>query len=240
MVPALTYNRTVSTTDSIVAVDRWLSTPRGSLLLRAQRQAVDTIVANVFGYHGLQLTLVNEAPNWMRESQIMHRQAAHVGEDGQIAAPILASMEALPWSSDSFDLIVVHHVADVFGPRILPELCRTLDRGGVMCLVGFNPWCRINPGRWFGSAAVPRGLASRDAAGWGFELARAGLEVLLSRGCWDAERTPEDAGVSLRKHVGWMAPAFVVVARKRSRAGTSIRFDRSRRLSPAWGKPTGA
>lgn len=226
----------------MTAVTGYLRSPQGGRLLASQQRQLDRIVANVFGYHGLQLSVDRRRPDGLSSSQILHAQHADLDHRGEIMAPVVARLDALPWCSGSFDLIVTHHVCDVAGSALVPELCRILDDGGVLCVIGFNPLGHLLPTRWVpvSLGGLPRGLRSRDATGWGLELRRGGLEVLLTRGCWDSVSGAGKEDGRLRRRLTWLAPSQIVVARKRSRRATPLRLQKRRSLAPAWGRPSGA
>lgn len=210
--------------------------------MAAQRQAVDAIVANVFGYHGLQINVAPGAPDWLAQSQIMSAQALNLDAEGLLHGAASCRIAELPWCSESFDLIVAHHVGDAVGPRLIPELARVMNDGGVICLLVFNPLSRLSPARW-GSGlpgSLPADLNIVDGLTWETELRRSRMEILLRRNCWDQRVPPDGPPTGVRRYLGWVAPSRVLLARKRSRRATPMRLRDRGRLSAAWGKPTRA
>ncbi len=153
----------------------WLKTPAGAYVLQWEQAHLDTAVVDLFGFHALQLGLpeldalrANRMPHrWLAAE---HPQAPDKGaradppgspslQDQPIAAPRAAialhcDFDALPFDSNSLDLVVLPHALELArDPHLaLREVERVLVPEGRVVIVGFNPtslWgLRQNLGRW--------------------------------------------------------------------------------------------
>ncbi|MEG1454513.1 MAG: methyltransferase domain-containing protein, partial [Comamonas sp.] len=147
----------------------WLDSPTGRYLLDWEQQRCDEAVADVFGYHSLQLGL--PMLQGLRANRMPHRWLAL--ESGAEAAawagaapaqdwPAQAVLEAsaLPFAEASLDLLVLPHTlertADPHGA--LREVARVLVPEGRVVI------CGINPASWWGmqSALSPRSARLPD------------------------------------------------------------------------------
>ena len=150
----------------------WLDSPTGRYLLDWEQQRCDEAVADVFGYHSLQLGL--PMLQGLRANRMPHRWLAL--ESGAEAAawaqsapaqaaldwPARAVLEpsALPFAEASLDLLVLPHTLertpDPHGT--LREVARVLVPEGRVVI------CGINPASWWGmqSALSPRSARLPD------------------------------------------------------------------------------
>ncbi|MSQ58297.1 MAG: class I SAM-dependent methyltransferase [Betaproteobacteria bacterium] len=117
-------------------LSQWLSTPLGQYLLKSEQACIDHEVADVFGFHSLQLGL--PAVDFLRSNRIPYRH--HLDPAG--GAEINASFEALPLLSQSVDLVVMPHVLEFSSNphEVLREVTRVLMPDGHLVITGFNPW----------------------------------------------------------------------------------------------------
>lgn len=137
---------------------RWLLTPPGRYLLEWERQAIDAAVADVFGFHALQLGLpefdalrANRMPHrWLAQPHAPAADAplpptAPVESPAEGEAPrgtaLYCDLDALPFASQSLDLVVLPHALEFAGDphRTLREVERVLVPEGRVVVVGFNP-----------------------------------------------------------------------------------------------------
>jgi SAM-dependent methyltransferase len=161
----------------IIGLAQWLATPAGRYLLAWEQQQLDACVADVFGFHALQVGLPQlEA---LRANRMPHRWLAVRGDlraepadhaEQAIAAPVVEALhcdfDALPFASSSLDLVVLPHALELaIDPhRALAEVERVLVPEGRVVIVGLNPaslW-----GAWQGVGRVRRwfGTGSRKPA----------------------------------------------------------------------------
>jgi len=155
----------------------WLATPPGRYLSAWEQDRLDAIVGDIFGFHALQLGLPEI--DGLRSNRMPHRWLV-VGEDGDLAVPrpplpdgaalgedsrvdsrsdplaaaVLCDFDALPFASQSLDLIVLPHTLELArdAHEALREVERVLVPEGRVVVLGFNPaslWgLRQMLGRW--------------------------------------------------------------------------------------------
>jgi SAM-dependent methyltransferase len=141
-------------------LDEWLLTPAGQYLLAWEREQVDRTVSDLFGFHAVQLgwpcldTLMhNRMPHrWV----LLDRPAEGCGAAGPVrggddaSAPgevvgrggaIVADFHALPFETQSLDLVVLPHSLElaVDPHQTLREVERVLVPEGRLIVLGFNP-----------------------------------------------------------------------------------------------------
>jgi SAM-dependent methyltransferase len=123
--------------DSRAGLPAWYGSYLGSLLARAEREALDALLPDLFGYHLVQLG--GHGENLCENSRISH---CVVLDD--IANPetgLLADNAALPFAAESVDVVVMPHSLE-FHPdphAILREVDRILIPEGHVVILSFNP-----------------------------------------------------------------------------------------------------
>ena len=143
---------------------QWLHSPTGRYLLDWEQQRCDEAVADVFGYHSLQLGL--PMLQGLRANRMPQRWLAVESTDAAAADqadwPVHAVLEpsALPFAEASLDLLVLPHTLEATpDPHgALREVARVLVPEGRVVIFG------INPASWWGmqSAFTPRGTRLPD------------------------------------------------------------------------------
>lgn len=125
--------------DGIIGLQDWFESPAGAYLLAWEQQQFDTAVADIFGYHALQLGL--PAFDALAANRMPHRWLATVHGAGAARAAVLADYAALPFPEASLDLVVLPHALDSHPDphAALREVARVLVPGGRLVLSGFNP-----------------------------------------------------------------------------------------------------
>jgi SAM-dependent methyltransferase len=142
---------------------QWLRTPAGQYLLAWEQRHLDQAVADLFGFHALQLGLppldalrANRMPHrWLavespRDDDTAPEASAPTGDGGlvvdgerAIAAPpaLRCDFDALPFDAASLDLVVLPHTLELArDPHLtLREVERVLVPEGRALIVGFNP-----------------------------------------------------------------------------------------------------
>lgn len=130
----------------IIEMHDWLATPPGACLLQWERAQMAESLANVFGFHALQLGLPEL--DALSGNRMPHRwlatQTSVVSADSRLDAPkisFVCDFSALPFPANSLDLVVLPHAleltADPHGA--LREVERVLVPGGRVAICGFNP-----------------------------------------------------------------------------------------------------
>ncbi|MFN7086739.1 MAG: class I SAM-dependent methyltransferase [Burkholderiales bacterium] len=114
----------------------WFATPLGRYLLVREQAYFDTAVADVFGYHALQLGLPEL--DFLRASRIAMRCRVDVAGGVEIRA----DFRDLPIASNSVDLMVLPHVLEFseHPHQILREVERVLLPEAHVVIACFNPW----------------------------------------------------------------------------------------------------
>ncbi|MCC7413065.1 MAG: class I SAM-dependent methyltransferase [Gammaproteobacteria bacterium] len=214
----------------------WFAGPAGTMLLQTERAALRQSLANLFGYHILQLGRLGGG-ELLESARISHRvQIALAGDCDEVAGVGLrCDAASLPVATASVDVVVLAHVLEfeIDPHQVLREVDRVLIGEGHVLVIGFNPfslwgvwrsllawrgeppWC----GRFFGAARI------RD---W---LRLLGCDIVSTRGvCF---RPPLGSAAALRRLAfleklgAYVWPgcgaAFCIVAKKRLVPMTPIR-----------------
>lgn len=128
----------------IIGLHQWFETPPGRYLLDWEQAAFDRAVADVFGYHALQLGLP-ELPA-LQANRIQHRWLAQaVVPDAASVRPRVAALvsdfAALPFAENSLDLVLLPHALELSPDphATLREVERVLVPEGRVVISGFNP-----------------------------------------------------------------------------------------------------
>jgi SAM-dependent methyltransferase len=114
----------------------WFETPLGLYLLDKEREYLDGVTPDIFGFHALQLGL--PSIDLLRASRIAHR--VRVAHDS--SPDLYAKGHELPFATQSIDLVLLPHVLEFTSEAhaILREVDRVMMPEGRIVIVGFNPW----------------------------------------------------------------------------------------------------
>lgn len=135
----------------------WLGTPPGRYLLAWEQAQLDRSVADIFGFHALQLGLPEL--DALRDNRMPHRwlatdqaaapanPAVDPAAGAEVPTPVRAQVllhcdfDALPFDSQSLDLVVLPHALELArDPHLaLREVERVLMPEGRAVILGFNP-----------------------------------------------------------------------------------------------------
>lgn len=157
---------------AIIGLAEWLRTPAGRYLLDWEQQHLDRAVADIFGFHAVQLGLAEL--DALRANRMPHRW---VCGDGSITAPhdelgtppaaiaLHCDFDALPFDNQSLDLVVLPHSLELArDPHLaLREVDRVLRPEGRVVIVGFNPTSLWGLRQRLGRMRRGLGLARRRA-----------------------------------------------------------------------------
>ncbi|MEY4764873.1 MAG: hypothetical protein RI907_1546 [Pseudomonadota bacterium] len=216
---------------------------------------MDRLVANVFGFHALQLGMPEL--DGLRANRMQHRWLAldAAYQDWSTSGPqqaptaLRCDFEALPFPANSMDLVVMPHVLELARDphRTLREVERVLVPEGRVVIAGFNPaslwglWQRM--GRW----GVDSALVLPQAEFITYWRLRDWLRLLdleIEDGCFGFYR-PMLRSESHLQRLRWMERAgerwwpvlgadYFVVARKRVRGMRLVgKVRRNRIAAPA-------
>jgi SAM-dependent methyltransferase len=124
----------------------WFATPLGRYLRHREQTYFDATLADIFGYHALQIGLP-ECP-FLQASRITTRVSIDLEEPAQV----LADPHWLPFADNSMDLIVLPHVLEFTDEphQLLREAYRVIRPEGQLLIAGFNPFSLFGAKRYFG------------------------------------------------------------------------------------------
>lgn len=135
----------MSAVDPIVPLADFLATPAGQYVLAWEQRQLDAVVADIFGYHAMQLGLPEV--NALRENRMplrfcaSDRLIAPEQINGHTQVAVVTHFEELPFASQSIDLIVMPHILEFADEphQVLREVDRVLVPEGHVVITGFNP-----------------------------------------------------------------------------------------------------
>ena len=135
----------------IIGLHDWFQTPPGRYLLAWEQAQLDATVADIFGYHALQLGLTeldalrtNRMPHrWMANSWKFERSHLPTSAASNLneRCALVTDFAALPFPANSLDLIVLPHTLEFHGEphAALREVEQVLVPEGRVVVIGFNP-----------------------------------------------------------------------------------------------------
>lgn len=183
--------------ESDPALPAWLDPlgqPVASRLLAWEQAQVDELLADVFGYHAVQLGFPELKA--LRHNRMPHRWQACAEFEWAVPSPCAVQPDAWldsrawPWQADSLDLVVLPHTLErsTDPHACLREVERVLIPEGQVLITGLNPlsawgWRHARGTRGTGDASPePSLIAYRRLRDW---LRLLGFEVHVSRfGGW--------------------------------------------------------
>ena len=130
----------------IIGFQEWLQTPAGQYLLGWERAEFDEAVADIFGFHAVQLGLTEM--DALQGNRMPHRWLsvgdAQVAQGGQSRKRIIAfasDFSALPFAANSLDLVILPHTLELGADphACLREVERVLVPEGRVIICGLNP-----------------------------------------------------------------------------------------------------
>ena len=128
----------------------WFTTPLGRYLLSREQAYFDRTVADIFGFHALQVGLP-ECP-FLAQCRIVSRWTL----DYDAPATLIADPHSLPFAENAIDLIVMPHALEFTdNPHLmLREAYRVIRPEGQIVIAGFNPFSLFGAKRYFGRAQL--------------------------------------------------------------------------------------
>ncbi|HUR90745.1 MAG TPA: methyltransferase domain-containing protein [Ramlibacter sp.] len=127
--------------DAIIGMRQWFETPAGRYLLAWERAEFDRAVADIFGFHALQLGLPEL--DALAANRMPHRWLAlsEPAETGGIKPALVTDFAALPFEENSLDLVVLPHSLElnVDPHATLREVERVLVPEGKVVICCLNP-----------------------------------------------------------------------------------------------------
>jgi SAM-dependent methyltransferase len=130
------------------ALSAFLRSPPGRYALAWEQQQLGAGVADIFGYHALQLGLPeidalceNRMPLRICASDRLLDAALYAGDGQHTKVAVINRYEELPFASASIDLVVMPHILEFAQEphQVLREVDRVLVPEGHIVITGFNP-----------------------------------------------------------------------------------------------------
>jgi len=220
---------------SILRLEEWLQTPQGRYLLDWEQDGLDRLVADIFGYHAVQLGL--SGFDLLRANRMPRR--IDCGPQGR---DLRCTEYELPFATGSLDLVLLPHVLEFSAHphRVLREVERVLVPEGSVVISGFNPLSLWGLRRLIArrGAEAPWSGHYRSAMRIRDWLNLLGFEIQESRfGCYAPPlRTPqwlERWGCLDRAGSRWwpvLGAVYMVVAVKRVRGMRLVGLARRERI----------
>ncbi|MBS0352500.1 MAG: methyltransferase domain-containing protein [Proteobacteria bacterium] len=124
----------MSPPESFPGLHAWLETPLGRYVMAWEKARFDMLVADIFGYHAVQLGLPEF--DLLQANRMPFRFRAGAGE-----VQVELDYAALPFAAGSLDLVVLPHVLEFAANphQVLREVERVLVPEGHVVIAGFNP-----------------------------------------------------------------------------------------------------
>lgn len=124
-----------------------LGAPAARSLLAWQQSQCDALLADVFGYHALQVghaPLQALAANRMPHRWLAGTEYSLAGAGDQLPADLTMDTRAWPLAAESLDLVVLPHVLEACSDphACLREVERVLIPEGQVLILGLKPWSR--------------------------------------------------------------------------------------------------
>lgn len=141
------FDPAASSTCPQEGLQNWAAADLGRYVAQCEQDWLDRTVASLFGFNAV--TVAQEGLEPLRNNRIPLR----VGVAGTGAeAQVLAAVQALPFASQSLDLLVLPHVLEFAASphQVLREAERVLRPEGRLLILGFNPVSLWGLRRWLG------------------------------------------------------------------------------------------
>lgn len=126
--------------DDADAVQRWLASPRGRLLLRRQRRQLLDVLPHLFGYR---LLVIGD---WGFDRDLLRSSATLcnwvLGRAGTGGVDAVTDGQSLPVCSRCLDAVILPHSLELATSphQLLREVDRVLCDHGHVVILGFNPY----------------------------------------------------------------------------------------------------
>lgn len=211
----------------------WYASTLGQALLAAEREALDAVLPDLFGYYLVQLGV--PCREYLLGASLIRRQVLicdalagiEAGDEDRVAL-MRARTCLLPLRNDSVDVVLLPHTLD-FEPSahdVLREAERVLVPEGHLVVLGFNPWSLWGVRRlftWRRPRTPPWSGSFRGSSRIRDWLALLGFDVVLVRSCFFR---PPMHNAGLMRRLQWLEPlgarrwpylggTYIIVARKR-------------------------
>jgi len=235
----LSQQRKSASSQDRQALQDWYSRELGQALLEAEKQELEQVLPDLFGYHLLQVgSPIGEVLSG--SSRVSHRillesQEIFNLENNSVQPNLCGCADALPIVSDSIDVVILPHTLEFETDphQVLRETDRVLVPEGHVVILGFNPWSmwglwRLLCSRWGSAPWTGQFRSMMRIKDW---LALLGYEVVVTRSYFFR---PPLQHTTLMKHLTMLetlgerwwsvfGAAYLLVAKKRIVTYTQIK-----------------
>jgi len=135
--------------DSQESLSAWFNSTLGQQVLASEKEALDALVPEIYGYHLMVLSVINNT-QLCDQCPVSHHFSLSPCPSN--AAQARAAFEKLPVQEESVDAAILHHAIEYSTKphQLLAETARTIIPNGYIVLVGFNPWGMLQLRKWVG------------------------------------------------------------------------------------------
>jgi len=238
--------------ESQADIENWFSCGLVQRILKQEQLFLDTLLPELFGYHLMQLSVLNDKCLYEKSStshqfsmnfQLDNKEKK---DDSIKQTGVISSYEELGIDSDAVDVSLLHHVLDYsqHPQQLLREVTRVTIPNGYIVICGFNPYSLMGMSRPVACLFSKKHnlryqqLRVGRLIDW-FQVL--GLEMMqCHRGYYGLpmNRYYSSAMDNIgRSVVPVFGSFYILVARKTVSSMTMIRSDwKSRKMIPQWGK----
>ena len=130
----------------------WYTSSLGARVAYNEREALATMVSDLFGYQLLQVGELGPDTRYLENCPIRRKLLVTHRTDANNGSVIVAQAPRLPIASDSVDAAILVHTLDFSADphQVLREVERVLIAEGRVIVVGFNPFSLWGVWRQFG------------------------------------------------------------------------------------------
>lgn len=123
-------------------MDQWAFNPHGLYLLNAERDALDTVLPKLFGYHLLQIG--GPIKHSLIDNSVIdhHIHMAREYSTGFNGSCVIGDPYHLPFLPESVDVVLMPHILDYvrYPAQVIKSAYNTLIPEGTLIVIGFNPF----------------------------------------------------------------------------------------------------
>ncbi len=132
----------VSREERLPKMDQWAFNPHGLYLLESERDALETVLPKLFGYHLLQIG--GPVKHSLIESSVIDHHIRLTGEysPGFDGSSVIGDPYHLPFIPESIDVVLMPHIIDYlkYPSQVIKSVYDTLIPEGTLIIIGVNPF----------------------------------------------------------------------------------------------------
>ena len=145
------FHRCMEQAELLPALGRWFELEPGARFLDAEKQQLDALLPDLFGFYLLQIGQLGEV-DLLSASRVSHRKVMGLrGDNLAVGNGVFQGQSwSLPIQSDSIDVVILPHTLDfaLYPHEVLREVERVLIPEGQVVITGFNPLSLWQFWRW--------------------------------------------------------------------------------------------